>query len=345
MTTAIPAQSGSVEPGVAAPVPVRAQRGGFGRFLIRRVLQALVVVLVVSVIVFALLHALPGGPARGVLGQQATAEQIAAFEAANGLDQPVVLQYLSFLGRSLTGDLGESYLLNQSVADAIGLRLPKTLLLTGLSLVVAVLIAVPAGVYQAVRRNRAVDYWLSTLAIVAYSTPTFFLGMLLILLLSQTAGLFPAAAPQGTGIAEVLAQPAGLVLPVLTGAVPIVATFSRYMRSSTLDNLGEDYVRTARAKGTAYRAVVLRHVLRNSLTPVVAMLGYYLPVMFGGALVVEQLFNYPGMGLLFWSAAQSSDFPVLLGCVLVISLATVVGSLLADVGQAILDPRTRGASQ
>ena len=230
----------------------------------------------------------------------------------------------------------------RQVSDAIALRLPKTLLLTGLSLVVAVLIAVPAGVYQAVRRNRAVDYWLSTLAIVAYSTPTFFLGMLLILLLSQTAGLFPAAAPQGTGIAEVLARPDALVLPVLTGAVPIVATFSRYMRSATLDNLGEDYVRTARAKGTGHRRVVLRHVLRNSLTPVVAMLGYYLPVMFGGALVVEQLFNYPGMGLLFWSAAQSSDFPVLLGCVLVISVATVVGSLLADVVQAVLDPRTRG---
>ncbi|HEV6952158.1 MAG TPA: ABC transporter permease [Promicromonospora sp.] len=340
MTTALPAAGGAAD--AAASPSARTARGGFGRYLLRRVLQSLVVILVVSVIVFALLHALPGGPARGVLGQQASPEQIAAFEAANGLDQPVVLQYLSFLGRTVTGDLGESYLLNQSVADAIGLRLPKTLLLTGLSLVVAVLLAVPIGVYQAVRRNRAVDYWLSALAIVAYSTPTFFLGMLLVLLLSQTAGLLPAAAPQGSGVAEVLAQPAGLVLPVLTGAVPIVATFSRYTRSATLDNLAEDYVRTARAKGTVYRRVVLRHVLRNSLTPVVAMLGYHLPVMFGGALVVEQLFNYPGMGLLFWSAAQSSDFPVLLGCVLVISVATVVGSLLADLVQALLDPRTRG---
>jgi peptide/nickel transport system permease protein len=317
-------------------------RNPFWSFLLGRILQAVIVIAVVSVLVFLLLQALPGGPARGVLGVQATAEQIARFNHENGFDRPVWEQYLLFVGRLLTGDLGDSYLLNMSVADAIAQRLPKTLLLTGAAVVVALLVAIPVGVFQAVRRNGGADYALSALAIVAYSTPSFFLGMLLILLFSQTLGVLPASAPQGNSVAEVLSQPQRLVLPVLTGAIPIVATFSRYMRSSTLDNLGEDYIRTARSKGTPFRRVLSRHLLRNSLTPVIAMLGYQLPVMFGGALVIEQLYNYPGMGLLFWSAAQSSDFPVLLGCVLVISIATVIGSLLADVVQALLDPRTRG---
>ncbi|WP_261165530.1 ABC transporter permease [Microbacterium sp. Marseille-Q6965] len=327
---------------VQATAAGRRTRNPFLFFLLRRVGQALVVIFVVTVVVFALLQMLPGGPARGVLGVQATAEQIEAFNRAQGFDRPVWEQYLLFLGRLLTGDLGDSYLLNMSVTDAIAQRLPKTLLLTGMALVVALVIAIPVGIFQAVRRNRGADYTLSALAIVAYSTPSFFLGMLLIMVFSQTLGLLPANAPQGGTVAAVLAEPQRLVLPVLTGAIPLVATFSRYMRSSALDGLSEDYIRTARSKGTPFRRVLSRHLLRNSLTPVVAMLGYQLPVMFGGALVIEQLFNYPGMGLLFWSAAQSSDFPVLLGCVLVISIATVVGSLLADVLQAILDPRTRG---
>ena len=149
---------------------------------------------------------LPGGPARGVLGVQATPEQIAQFNQQQGYDRPLWEQYLAFLGRLLTGDLGQSYLLNMSVADAISMRLPKTLLLTGLSLVIALLIAVPVGIFQAVRRNRGADYTLSTLAIVAYSTPSFFLGMLLIMIFSQTLGLLPANAPQGETVAAVLAE-------------------------------------------------------------------------------------------------------------------------------------------
>ncbi|WP_166844029.1 ABC transporter permease [Isoptericola sp. BMS4] len=311
-------------------------------YVLRRTGQALLVVLLVTVVVFLLLQALPGGPARGVLGQTATPEQIAAFNAANGFDDPLPQQYLAFLDRLLHGDLGTSYVMNMPVADAIGERLPKTLLLTVLSLVVAVAVALPLGVRQAARRNSAFDYSTTTLAVVLYSTPSFFLGLLLVIVFSQWLGVLPALAPQGQTVAEVLAEPKALVLPVLTGSLVAVATFSRYARSSTIDNLAEDYVRTARAKGTSERAVLRRHVVRNSLTPVIAMLGYQVPVVFGGALVVEQLFNYPGMGLLFWSSAQASDFPVLLGCVLVIAVATVAGSLLADLTQAAVDPRTRG---
>lgn len=310
-------------------------------FLIRRVLQALAVVLLVTVVVFCLLHALPGGPARGILGPQATASQIAAFNHEQGLDKPLPVQYLYFLNQLVHGDLGMSYTLNEPVSQLITERLPKTLLLTVLSAVIGLLFAVPLGVWQAVRRNKPVDYVITTLSFVAYSTPVYFLGLILVLVFSQVLPWFPAQAPQGNDVADILAQPQGLVLPVVAGAATMVAVFSRYMRSATLENLTEDYVRTARAGGSRTRAVLTRHVFRNSLTPVVAMLGYYIPVLFGGALVVEQLFNYPGMGLLFWTAAQSSDYPVLLGCVLVISIATVTGTLLADVLQRVIDPRVK----
>ncbi|WP_328501192.1 ABC transporter permease [Streptomyces sp. NBC_00457] len=310
-------------------------------FLTRRLLQSLAVILIVTIVVFCLLHALPGGPARGILGPQATAEQIAAFNHEQGLDRSLPVQYVYYLGNLLQGDLGTSFTLNEAVSRLIEQRLPKTLVLTVLSALVGLLLAVPLGMWQAVRRNKPTDYVITTLSFVAYSTPVYFLGLVLILLFTQTLRWFPSQAPQGDTLAQVFADPAALVLPVVTGAASMVAVFSRYMRGATLENLSEDYVRTARAGGARQRAILFRHVLRNSLTPVVAMLGYYVPVLFGGALVVEQLFNYPGMGLLFWSAAQSSDYPVLLGCVLVISVATVVGSLLADVVQRVVDPRVK----
>jgi len=310
-------------------------------YLTRRIAQALVVILIVTVVVFGLLHALPGGPARGILGPQATQQQITLFNHNQGLDRPLPVQYLYYLRQLLHGDLGTSYTLNEAVSRLIEQRLPKTLVLTVLSAVLGLLLAIPLGMWQAVRRNKPADYVITTLSFVAYSTPVYFLGLVLVLVFTQVLRWFPSQAPQGDTVAQVFANPVALVLPVVTGAASMVAVFSRYMRASTLENLSEDYVRTARAGGSRPGAILWRHVFRNSLTPVIAMLGYYVPVLFGGALVVEQLFNYPGMGLLFWSAAQSSDYPVLLGCVLVISVATVVGTLLADVVQRIVDPRVK----
>lgn len=251
------------------------------------------------------------------------------------------MQYVYYLRTLLHGDLGTSYTLNEAVSRLIEQRLPKTLVLTVLSALVGLALAIPLGMWQAVRRNKPADYVITTLSFVAYSTPVYFLGLVLVLVFTQLLPWFPSQAPQGDTLGQVLAQPNALVLPVVAGAASMVAVFSRYMRAATLENLSEDYVRTARAGGAGPRAILWRHVFRNSLTPVVAMLGYYIPVLFGGALVVEQLFNYPGMGLLFWSAAQSSDYPVLLGCVLVISVATVIGTLLADVVQRIVDPRVK----
>ncbi|MFJ7491715.1 ABC transporter permease [Streptomyces sp. NPDC097727] len=310
-------------------------------YLIRRVLQAVVVIVIVTIVVFGLLHALPGGPARGILGPQATAQQIASFNHEQGLDKPLPVQYFYYLNQLLHGDLGTSYTLNEPVSQLITERLAKTLLLTSLSAFLGLVLAIPLGMWQAVRRNKPVDYVITTLSFIAYSTPVYFLGLILVLVFSQALPWFPSQAPQGDTLAQVFSEPQALVLPVVAGAASMIAVFSRYMRAATLENLSEDYVRTARAGGSRSRAILWRHVFRNSLTPVVAMLGYYVPVLFGGALVVEQLFNYPGMGLLFWTAAQSSDYPVLLGCVLVIAAATVVGTLLADIVQRIIDPRVK----
>jgi peptide/nickel transport system permease protein len=313
------------------------------RYVGGRVLQAVVVIFMVIVIVFFLLHRIPGGPARGILGQQATQQQIDDFNHAQGFDLPLPVQFGQYLGRMVTGDFGDSYVENQRVGDLVADRLPKTLVLTGLATLLALLVAVPLGVYQAVRRGRASDHVLSIVNFVLYSTPVFFLGFVLIIVFAQRIPLFSAQAPQGSTLGEILAEPGGLVLPVVTAAAGMIAVFSRYLRSSVIDNLHEDYVRTARAKGASEPYLLRNHVLRNSLTAIVSMIGYYIPVAFGGALVVEQMFNYPGMGLLFWNAAQRSDYPVLLGVVFVIALATVLGSLLADIAQRLIDPRTRKA--
>lgn len=312
-------------------------------YLAKRVAQALVVIFIVTIVVFCLLHALPGGPARGILGVQATPQQIAEFNHQQGLDKPLPVQYVIYLGQLVRGDFGTSYTLGEPVSQIIAQRLPKTLVLTVSSTLLAILVAIPIGMWQAARRNRPSDYTLTVVSLVLYSTPVFFFGIVLIAVFTQLLPWLPSRAPQGDSLAAVFADPAGMVLPVVTGAAATVAVFSRYMRSATLENLQEDYVRTARSGGTSFRRVLTRHVFRNSLTPVVAMLGYQVPVLFGGALVVEQLFNYPGMGLLFWNAAQTSDFPVLLGCVFVIAVATVCGTLLADILQLFIDPRVKAA--
>ncbi|UYB38779.1 ABC transporter permease [Streptomyces sp. Je 1-4] len=314
------------------------------RFLVKRLVEALVVLLLVSVIVFVLLHLLPGGPARAILGVQATPEAVDHFNHQQGYDRSLPEQYLRYLGRLLTGDLGESYKLNQDVFALLAERLPKTALLAGLALALAALLAVPLGILQAVRRGKAVDHVLTAAAFLAYATPVFFLGLVLILVFSQELPLLPAEAPQADTVGGLLAELPALVLPVVTAALGIIAAFSRYMRSAVLDNLGEDYVRTARAKGQSPARLMTRHVLRNALIPLATLLGLYLPTLFSGTLVVESMFNYPGMGLLFWNAAQSSDFPVLLGVTLVVGTATVLGSLIADIAYAVLDPRIRSVT-
>lgn len=308
-------------------------------YILRRLAQAVVVVLIVSIIVFILLHLLPGGQARAMLGQRATPEQIAAFNRENGLDQPIVVQYFRTLGQWITGNLGYSIPLNQSVVSALAQRLPKTLILNLLALILTMIVAIPIGIAQAVRRNKPFDYVITGFSFIFYATPTFFLAIVMIEFFSQTLGWFPPEAPQSNGVLPIFQQFDAMILPIVTLALLSIAGFSRYMRSSVLDNLNQDYVRTAYAKGASPSRVLWRHVTRNAMVPIITLLGLALPGLFAGALITESVFNFPGMGLLFWQAAQRNDFATELGVVLVTAVATVIGNLLADIGLAAIDPR------
>ncbi|WP_187365880.1 ABC transporter permease [Trebonia kvetii] len=313
-------------------------------FLVRRILQAAVVVLIVTVITFILLRAIPGNVAVAILGPSAyrNPATLAQFNAQYGFDKPWFQQYLLWLGHLLQGNLGFSWTLDQPVASLLGQRLPKTIALVGISTLLALVIAVPIGLWQAVRRNKATDYTFTGLSFLFYAAPTFFVGTVLILVFSVHLGWFGPEAPQG-GLWSDVSDWHDLTLPVITLALVTIALFSRYMRSAVLDNLTEDYVRTARAKGASQRRVLWRHVMRNSLIPIATLLGLSLPAIISGALITESVFNYPGMGYLFYQSAQKQDYPVMLGFIVVVAIATVIGSLLADIAYAVLDPRVRYA--
>lgn len=321
-------------------------------YIIRRVIQAVLITIGVTLFVFLLLQLVGvghGGPARAILGPRANAVQIAAFNQQYGLDQPIWVQYGKYLQQLVFGGpdgshFGFSYNKNQSVDSLIWQDLPKTLVLVGLSYVLALVIAVPLGIYQAVRRNKIDDYVLTGASFVFYSMPIFWLGIILIMVFSGALHLLPPEGPQGDTIGEMFAQFTGLILPVVSLALVTIALFSRYMRSSTLENMVQDYVRTARAKGAGNSRVLFRHVLRNALIPILTLIGLSISFIFSGALITEALFNYPGMGLLFWNSAIQQDYPTILGVIVITGLASVLGSLLADILYAMADPRVRYTS-
>jgi peptide/nickel transport system permease protein len=310
-------------------------------YLIRRILQALLILFLVTVFTLALVHLFPGGPIRSLLGPRATPEQVAYYNRLYGFDQPFYVQYLKWVGQLLHGNLGYSPKLNQTVTSLIAQDLPKTIVLVFLGTVVSLLFGIPLGLYQAVKRYTTGDYILTGISFLGYATPTFFVGLLLIEWFAIDIPLFPPFAPQGTTVAQILSDPRALVLPVAAYAFVLYALWSRYMRSSVMDNLVQDYVRTARAKGASERRVLWGHVFRNSLLSIITLLGLSLPTLVAGAIFVEVVFNYPGMGLAFYQAALNVDYQVLLGFTLLATLATILGNLLADVGYAVLDPRVR----
>ena len=315
------------------------------RFVFWRSAQALVVLIIVSIIVFSILHFLPGSPARAYLGAKATPGAIRQFNIENGYNRTLPVQYWLYVDHLFHGNLGFSYHFDQSVSSLLKMDLPKSALLVGLSYVLALIIAIPMGIVQALRRGKVLDHSLTTVSFVGYSMPTFWLGILLIVLFSVQLHLLPSEGPQGASVGVVLQDPRGLVLPVLTLTIVTVAQFSRFVRSSAIDTLLEDFVRTAVAKGVSRRGLVMRHLLRNSLLPVVTLIGLSLPGVLSGAIIVEALFNYPGMGWLFWTAATSRDYATLMGSTIVVGAATVIGNLIADVVYAAMDPRIRYSSR
>jgi peptide/nickel transport system permease protein len=303
-------------------------------YLIRRLGQSAAVIVGVMILTFILLHLEPGSVARAVLGLKATPARVAIFDDTYGLNKPLAEQFLVYMKQLAQGNLGVSYQLQQPVTALIAQRLPRDAVLLGLSTLLALIIGVPMGIYQAVHHNELVDDTAAWTWFTLYSAPDFLEAFLLIALLCVQFHIFQPNFPGGIStVGGVLADWRALVLPVVVLSVNA--------RASGIQALASDYVRVARAKGLSRRLVLSRHVLRNSLLPIITILGLSLPDIVAGAVIAESVFNFPGMGLLFWQSALSHDFPVMLGATLIIGIATVIGNLLADVAYGVLDPRIR----
>ncbi len=299
-------------------------------YLARRALQALAVLVLVTLVVFLLLHLTPNVAQAAALGTGTSHEDF-------------LLQYLSWLGQVLHGNLGYSQATGTSVGSLLASSLPRTLALTVTATLIALIVGVPLGLLQAARRGEPTDHSLRGLTLLFYGTPAFVLGLVLILVFAIRLHAFGAEGPQAAGFLGFISDWRDLTLPVATLSLVTIALFARYMRASAADSLAQDYVEAARARGAGDSRVLASHVLRNSLVPVVTLVGLSLPQIVGGALLVESVFNIQGMGWQIWRAAQDHDFPVTLGFTLVIAVGAVVGSLLADVGHALLEPRVRDA--
>lgn len=300
------------------------------QYLIQRLLLAIPVVLSVTVIVFTILHLTPGDPVRIMAGDRASEERLEEIRTQLGLDQPVPRQYVRWLGKVVQGDLGVSIAAKRPVADMIGERLLLTLRLALTALIVSVLLGIPLGMVAATKHNRWLDYLISYTSLFWFSMPSFWLGLMFILTFGIRLRWLPISGHKGV---------AALVLPALTLALPQMGALVRLTRAAMLEVLNEDYIVTARAKGLSLPLVYFRHALRNALVPVTTLLFLSLPWLFGGAVIVETIFAWPGMGRLLYESLLKKDFPVVQGLILIFALSTVAANLLGDVVAAWLDPR------
>ena len=310
-------------------------------YLLRRTIQSIVVLIGVSIITFVLLHLLPGGAARAQLGIKATPAAVKAFAHAQGYDKPMIIQYFDYIARLGRGDLGFSFKNNQSVNGLLAQLLPKSIYLSFVSLIISIVIAIPLGIAQALRRNKPMDYAVTAASFVGYSMPVFWLGLLLIAIFGIYLPIFPTEAPQTDSVWGAITDPAAMVLPVATLVILTVSSFSRFMRSSAIDNLAQDYMRTARAKGLSERTVLYTHMLRNAMLPLITLIGLSIPTLVGGNLITEQVFNYPGVGLLFYQSALGRDYPTELALTLLGAVLVIAGNWIADIAYAVADPRVR----
>lgn len=306
------------------------------RYLINRLALSVIVVVGVSILVFSMLHLVPGDPAEVMLSEQASTQDVQQLRHELGLDQPLWVQYSLYIEHVLHGDLGRSIRLQRPVSELILSRLPNTLELAVTSLCLATLVGIVVGAVSAVRRGGLADNVVMTGALLGVSLPSFWLGLLFILFFGLRLQILPIAGNQD-GVSS-------LVLPALTLAAVPTATIARLTRSGLLDVLGEDYVRTARAKGLSELSVIVNHALRNSMIPVITVVGVQFGVLLGGAVIVETVFAWPGVGRLLIDAVSARDFPLVQGIMLFISVSFVLVNLLADLAYAYVDPRIRYGS-
>ncbi|MDQ2787129.1 MAG: ABC transporter permease [Chloroflexota bacterium] len=305
-----------------------------GNYIIRRLIQSVGLVFGVSVIVFVLVRLIPGDPARSMLSESASAEQVAAMRQQLGLDRPIPVQYLIFLSQALHGDLGRSLFYGEPTVTVLLGHLPATLLLATVALTFALVVAVPLGVLSAVRRDTPWDYLGMGVAMLGQSIPAFWLGLMLVLVFAVFLRVLPASGIGG---------PQHLVLPAITLGAYLMSLTARLVRSGLLDVLHEDYVRTARAKGLSDRRVVYGHAMRNVLIPLVTVLGLQIGTLLGGAVITETIFAWPGVGTVVYTAINARDYPLVQAAVLMLSIFFVFINLAVDLLYAYIDPRIHHA--
>jgi ABC-type dipeptide/oligopeptide/nickel transport system permease component len=301
-------------------------------FLLRRVLLTVPVLLGVATLVFSLIHLVPGDPVQGMLGESASPREVAELRQRLGLDRPLHVQYAVFLSGLVRGDLGTSLRTGEPVAGAIADRIPATFQLAVAAMALAIAVALPLGIVAAVRAGSAIDAAATTLALVGISMPNFWVGPLLAILFAITLGWLPVS---GSG------TPAHLVLPAVTLGAPLAAVLARMTRASVIEELRELYVLAARARGVSRSRAVLRHAFRNSLIPIVTVLGLQMGAVLTGAVITETIFAWPGVGRLLIQSINFRDYPLVQGCILLIAVTYVAMNLLTDLVYGLLDPRIR----
>lgn len=309
-------------------------------YIVKRLLSVIPVMIVVGVVVFLLIHLTPGDPAAVILGPNATVEEVRNLRAQLGLDRPIYVQLLAWFSNVMRGNLGDSIFLQRPVLQAVIERAEPTLMLTMLSLFVAVLIGIPTGIISAVRRNTFIDHLFLGVALFGASVPSFWLGLSLILLFAVSLGWFPPAGfqPLSSGL---WASVRHLILPALALGFPNSALITRITRSSMLEVLNQDYIKVARAKGLPQFVVIAKHALRNALIPILTVIGLTFAVLIGGAVVTETVFNIPGVGRLVVQSVLRRDYPVIQGTVLIIASLYVFINLVVDLIYILVDPRIK----
>ena len=311
------------------------------RYILKRLLIAIPTLIGITIIDYAIM-CFAGSPLEMLQGARISEEAIAAREAALGLDQPFYIQYFMWVGELLKGNLGVSIKNYQPVAEMIGSRLGPTLLLMGVSLLVSLILSVPAGIYSAVHQYTKRDYAVVTASFFGSSIPGFFLALVLVYIFTVRLGLLPSTGMETLGgSGGVLDVAAHMVMPVLVLSVSMAGSNIRYIRSAVLEILEQDYLRTARAKGIGRRRVIWRDALANALVPIVTVIGMQIPLLFGGAVIVEQLFSWPGLGLMTMSAILSRDYPVIMGVCLLSAVVVLGANLLTDILYALVNPAIR----
>jgi peptide/nickel transport system permease protein len=301
-----------------------------------------VIILVgISIFMFVLLRAVFPSPAIIVLGPKASPLAVKIWNQQNGFSEPLIIQYWHYMVGVLHGNLGYSYKLNQSVAALLGERWARSAYLSGAGLLLAILIAVPLGIYQAVKRNSFGDQAITSVAFTAYAMPDFLLYLIAIQIFALSFHVFSFEASQSTSIGTVIGDWHDMTLPIVCLTLLVLAGYSRYMRGSAMETLAQDYIKTARAKGLPERLVLWRHLVRNACLPMVTLIGLSIPALLAGNLIAEFVFNYDGLGLLFYSSLSNEDYPVLIAYTLIGAVLTVVGNLVADIALTVADPRIR----